>query len=82
VPPFRASPLLFERGGFSHAARQATRRARPELVARAKPALEQEPNMACPTGSYLLRSYHPVMSCLKNGSGGGSNSGRKYTFRM
>jgi hypothetical protein len=36
---------LFERDGFSHAVRQATRRARPELIARAKPALEPELNM-------------------------------------
>jgi hypothetical protein len=34
--------MQFERGGFGHAVRQATRRARPELIARAKPALEQE----------------------------------------
>ena len=34
--------MQFERGGCGHAARQATRRARPESVARAKPALEQK----------------------------------------
>ncbi len=33
--------MQFERGGFGHAVRRATRRARPELVARAKPALEE-----------------------------------------
>ena len=33
--------MQFERGGFSHAVRQATRRVRPELVARAKPTLER-----------------------------------------
>jgi hypothetical protein len=32
--------MQFERGGFGIAARQATRRARPELVAPANPALE------------------------------------------
>jgi hypothetical protein len=32
--------MQFERGGFGHAVRQATRRARPELIAPAKPALD------------------------------------------
>jgi len=32
--------MQFERGGFGYAARQATRRVRPELIAPAKPALE------------------------------------------
>ena len=51
MPPFRTSPLQFEGGGFGHAVRQATRRARPEWVARAKPALEQELSMNPPTVS-------------------------------
>ena len=32
--------MRFERGGFGHAVRQATRRVRPELIAPAEPALE------------------------------------------
>ncbi len=46
MPPFRTSPRVqFERCGFGHAVRQATRGARPELIARAKPALEQDLSM-------------------------------------
>jgi len=72
--------MQFERGRFGHAVRQATCRGRPELVARAKPALAEEREMARIAGIDLPREKRGTVA-ITYIYGLGSPAARKIFLR-